>query len=192
MHERPPAGSEVRFRVPRLVGTARLSFRPAVPDDAEFILSLRLDESKNKHISPTSPDVEAQRNWLEQCSKDDSQAYFIIETSNGTPVGTVRLYDPQGSSFCWGSWILSDGAPKSSAVETSLMVYRFGLACGFDSAHFDVRKANEKVWQYHERFGARRVREDAENYYYTIAREAIDAAFHRYSDRLPGGIKVEF
>ncbi|HEY0042977.1 MAG TPA: GNAT family N-acetyltransferase [Allosphingosinicella sp.] len=170
---------------------ARLRFRDVTVDDAEFILGLRTDEVKGRHLSPTSPDIDAQRRYLESYGASTNQAFFIIETLSGAPVGTIRIYDPQGTSFCWGSWILADDAPKSSAVESTLMIYRYGLELGFDSAHFDVRKANEKVWQYHERCGAKRVRETDIDYFYTIDREAIEQLLRRYESRVPNGISVD-
>jgi RimJ/RimL family protein N-acetyltransferase len=178
-----------RLVAPRLVTGSRLTFCPANPDDAAFILSLRLDVAKNKHLSATSPDVERQRQWLAALPPD--QVYFIIE-AEGRPVGTVRLYDPRGSSFCWGSWILSDDAPKSSAVESTLMVYATGMALGFTAAHFEVRKENVKVWEYHERCGAERVGETEEEYLYTISEPAIEALFARYQSRLNGPVTVDW
>jgi len=180
---------EARLVAPKLVTGTRLAFRPATPDDAAFILSLRLDEEKNKHLSPTSPDVERQRQWLAALPSD--QIYFIIE-ADARPVGTVRLYDQRGSSFCWGSWILSNDAPKSSAVESTLMVYATGLALGFTAAHFEVRKDNVKVWQYHERCGAERVGETAEDYLYAISELAIQALFTRYQSRMNGPVTVDW
>jgi len=178
-----------RLVAPRLATGARLTFRPAVEDDAEFILSLRLDGAKNQHLSATSPDVEKQRQWLAALPAD--QIYFIIE-AEGRPVGTVRLYDQRGSSFCWGSWILSNDAPKSSAVESTLMVYAVGLALGFTASHFEVRKENVKVWQYHERCGAERVGETEDEYHYAISGPAIDALFARYESRLGGPVKIDW
>jgi RimJ/RimL family protein N-acetyltransferase len=178
-----------RLVTPRLVTGSRLTFRPANPDDSEFILSLRLDEEKNKHLSATSPDVERQRRWLAALPSD--QIYFIIE-ADARPVGTVRLYDQRGSSFCWGSWILSNDAPRSSAVESTLMVYAVGLALGFTASHFEVRKENVKVWQYHERCGAERVGETEEEYLYAISEPAIQALFARYHSRLNGPVTVDW
>ena len=175
-HEKP------QFRRPALVRGPRLSFRDACPDDAAFILSLRLDPEKNAHLSATSPDLAQQSQWLTAYQSDPKQLYFIIEYE-GRTVGTVRLYDQRGDSFSWGSWILSADAPKSAAVESTLMVYRVGLELGFNAAHFDVRKANEKVWQYHERLGAKRVSETDIDYIYSISRTDILAAIERYRDR---------
>jgi RimJ/RimL family protein N-acetyltransferase len=161
------------------------------PEDAEFILSLRLNPDKGRHLSSTDADLEKQRLWLRSCASDESQVYFIIE-AEGRSVGTVRLYDQQGDSYAWGSWILVNDAPRSAALESTLMVYHFGLELGFASAHFDVRKGNEKVWAYHERFGAVRTSEDEENYYYRIDRAAVLAAFERYKSRFPDPIVVTY
>ena len=174
---------------PKSVKGPRLTFRQAVPDDAKFILSLRTDGTKNQHLSATNSDVTAQRRWIETMSRD--QIYFIIE-HNAHPVGTVRMYDQQGMSFCWGSWILSDDAPKSSAVESTLMVYKVGMELGFSGSHFDVRKGNEKVWQYHERLGAKRVGETELDYLYEIDCDAIKKIFAKYADRLSAPIIVDF
>lgn len=181
-----------RLRQPKEVVGHRLLFEPVQMGDAEFILSLRLDPAKNRYLSSTSPDVEAQRRWIASLEDDDSQVYFLIRTLDREPVGTVRLYDVRGSSFCWGSWILSDGAPRSSAVESSVMLYAFGLECDFTSAHFDVRKANEKVWQYHERWGARRVGETELDYLYVIDEAAIRAGLDHYAARVPDGVHVRW
>ena len=121
-------------------------------------------------IDPTTPEKFAelaeQQAWLARYANAEDQAYFIIEYQN-EPVGTVRLYDPQGESFCWGSWILKNTRPSQAAMESALMVYAYAVDhLGFKSAHFDVRKGNEKVWQFHERFGARRVEETAKDHLY--------------------------
>ncbi|WP_374581630.1 GNAT family N-acetyltransferase [Pseudoduganella sp.] len=160
--------------------------RDATVDDAEFILGLRTDPVKGRFLSATANDVAAQKAWLAKYAGDNSQVYFIIEDKNGERYGTVRLYDQQGDSFCWGSWILREGRPSGFAYESALMVYRFALTLGFTQCHFDVRKGNESVWQFHERFGAVRSGETELDYLYTISLDAINAALEKYSKQLPG------
>ena len=70
-----------------------------------------------------------------------------------------------------------------------LMVYRYALdGLGFEASHFTVHKANESVWQFHERFGAVRRAEDEIQYFYDIDREAILASLQRYRRFLPEGL----
>jgi RimJ/RimL family protein N-acetyltransferase len=169
-----------------------LTFRDATTDDAAFILSLRTNAEKSRYLSAVSGELLEQQDWLARYACDDEQAYFIIE-SQGEPIGTVRLYDPQGDSFCWGSWILKDGRPSHAAMESALMVYAYALDhLGFADAHFDVRKGNERVWRFHERFGARRFGETEFDYLYKIHGEAIAISRQRYRKFLERTVSVTF
>lgn len=169
-----------------------LLFRNAEVKDADFILSLRTDGHKAMHLTPTSPELSRQAMWLEQYAAKSDQAYFIIESQAGIPLGTVRLYDAQGKSFCWGSWILKDGVPQSAAIESALMVYAYAIdQLGFQSAHFDVRKGNESVWRFHERFGAIRSKESDIDYFYQIDHKKIMLARTRYKKYLNKSVEVE-
>ncbi len=170
-----------------------LVFRDATIEDAVFIHGLRTNEEKSRYLSKTSPDLEAQIRWLHNYAQTKDQAYFIINDTFGDPIGTVRLYDPKEDSFCWGSWILKDGAPQTAAIESALIVYAYAIDhLGFRRAHFDVRKENERVWRFHERFGAQRVAETDIDYYYEIGFDKIGAARNRYKKFLPNPIEVEF
>lgn len=183
------------LRMPALIKPAKVIgksavLRNATEQDAEFILTLRRDPAKGRFLSATAADLSLQIAWLEKYACDARQVYFIIETTDGRPMGTVRLYDVQGDSFCWGSWILKADAPQAFAIESTLMVYRFALQLGFSRSHFDVRKGNESVWAFHERFGATRVSETADDYLYTIGTQEIEAALSRYRRYLPEGIQI--
>lgn len=168
-----------------------LEFRNALPDDAEFILSLRLDAGKNQYLSGVSPEVEKQRAWLENYQTQTGQAYFII-CSNGRNIGTVRLYDGQEDSFCWGSWILTDDRPRSAAVESAAMVYAYGIDhLGFSRSHFDVRKGNDRVHSFHTRWGAQVIKETDLDIFYTIPPAQIENNRTVMKRFLPNGIIIE-
>jgi len=185
--------NQPRLRKASKVTGKSLVFRNASVADAEFIISLRTDEEKSRYLSYTSPDVQMQREWLQKYAHVDDQAYFIIESISGEPLGTIRLYDPRGESFCWGSWILKSGRPSGAAMESALMVYSYAVDhLGFRAAHFDVRRGNEKVWQFHERFGAVRVREDELDYFYDLGLDAIRNSLDKYRRSLPEPVTVEW
>lgn len=173
-----------------LVRGKTLIFRDATVDDAELILNLRTDAKKGRFLSATSNSLEAQQAWLHTYAASTGQAYFIIERE-GQAIGTVRLYDARGKSFCWGSWIIADGQPAHVAMESALMVYAYALDhLGFEQAHFDVRKANEKVWRFHERFGAKRVGDSDDDFFYRLNMDSIMISMERYKRFLPQGIRV--
>jgi RimJ/RimL family protein N-acetyltransferase len=167
-----------------------LTFRDALREDAQFIFGLRNDPIKSRYLSATSPQLQDQYAWLEAYEKKTDQAYFIIEYDNN-PIGTVRLYDQQGNSFCWGSWILIDSRPTHAAMESALMVYSYAITdLGFSAAHFDVRKENDKVWKFHERFGAVKIREENDDYFFSLSLDAIKASLSKYAKFLPDPVTV--
>lgn len=169
----------------------RLLLRDVVPADCAFIFDLRTSDSAAAHISATPPDRQSQIDYVAAYQRGSKVAYFIICETDGTPLGTVRLYDPQEESFAWGSWILRANAPRFAAIESALIVYHYALDhLGFSSAHFSVREENAKVWQFHERFGAKRYCSEAGQHHFRIGRAAILASLARYRRFLPNGIRV--
>jgi hypothetical protein len=48
-----------------------------------------------------------------------------------------------------------------------------------------VRRGNEHVWRFHERFGATRVSETAEDYFYEIDLPSITSARMHFQKYLP-------
>lgn len=177
----------------------RLRLRQAEVADASFIFHLRHHPLRNQHMSTTSPRPEDQSQWLARYALDDSQAYFVIEARENAEhppqagfsqaLGTVRLYDAQANSFCWGSWMLLPDAPPFAAIESALIVYRYALELGFRSAHFEVQQGNLAVCRFHENFGAVRVGEEAGQIQYSLDHARILESLHRYRRFLPAGIQ---
>jgi len=184
-----PRAPSIR-KASRIVGH-KLVLREADVSDAEFILGLRTDPRKRRFISPTSPQLAQQIAWLAAYRAARDQAYFIVESASGEKAGTIRLYDPMGDSFCWGSWIMKAGAPLAFAVESVLILYSYALHdLGFSRSRFAVRKANRSVWRFMERFGAQRTGETVTDFLYETARDRIEASLVSYSRYLPHPIKV--
>jgi RimJ/RimL family protein N-acetyltransferase len=190
--EKPTMTGVPKFAKPAGVTGHHLLFRQADVSDAAFIVALRTDEKLSRHLSATSSDLDQQVAWLQRYQSDNSQIYFVIQNRNMVDMGTVRLYDRKESSFCWGSWIIKEGQPPSSAIESALIVYHFALSLGFERAHFDVRKANQSVWRFHERFGAIRVGESDADYFFEMPNPAILRSLVKYERFLPNKISVEY
>lgn len=165
-----------------------ISLRLVEPSDAEFILSLRLDQRYNNFLSSVRNDLEEQRDWILNYKKDEFdklQFYFIIERFDGVPCGTVRIYDLRPESFCWGSWILNDSKTRYSAIESALLVYKFGFErLGYNKCHFEVMRKNVKVVDFHKKFGAVIVAEDDENFYFEISKEDVKETSNKFKELL--------
>ena len=156
--------------------------------DASFVLSLRLDSAYNQFLSAVTPDIDAQLLWIKNYKKDEAvgtQYYFIIEKIDGTPCGTVRLYDFKGDSFCWGSWILNENKTRYSALESAFLVYKFAFdILKFKKSHFDVRKGNDKVISFHEKMGAIKTGENELDYFFEITKSAVLDQRERLKNKL--------
>lgn len=156
--------------------------------DAEFILSCRLDDSLNTFLSKIDADLEAQRLWIRKykiSEQNGEQYYFIIERLDGTPCGTVRIYDILSDSFCWGSWILNKDKTRYAAIESALLVYKFGFdILGYQKSHFDVMKGNTKVISFHEKMGAVIVSADDDNHYFEITKSKVTEMASDWLDKI--------
>ncbi|MEO8155397.1 MAG: GNAT family N-acetyltransferase [Rhizobacter sp.] len=162
---------------------ANVVLRDATADDAEFILSLRLNPAKNQHMSATSPRLNDQVLWLQGYAKKTDQAYFIVCDKEGKRLGCVRLYDAEGGSYAWGSWLMVDGLSPLVSVETVLLVYAYGRHLGFKEARIDVRKDNKYVRNFHEKFfGAEMVSEAGIECCYVMREESIAKSLGRFSN----------
>jgi len=74
-------------------------------EDAEFILSLRLDSRLAKFLSPTQNDIDAQRQWIRSYKERERQnkEYYFIFVSNEIKYGVNRIYNINEISFEIGS-----------------------------------------------------------------------------------------
>lgn len=154
---------------------ASISLRPVMEDDAEFILSLRLNPDLNRYLSQVPNDINSQKMWIREYKQREISGiewYFIITLSSGEDLGTVRLYDFIQDSFCWGSWVMKRSKPPHAAIDTAIAIYDFAFDdLGFIRSHFDVRKENVNVVRFHERLGARITRKDEENFYFEYLKD---------------------
>ena len=164
-----------------------INMRTVTTEDAEFIYNMRQNQNKTKYLSRVTGTVESQKEWIKnykQREEEKKEFYFVIESKDERKLGLVRMYDFQDNSFCWGSWLIKEDAPKSTAIESALQIYEFGFySLGFEKSHFDVRKENDKVIAFHQRFGAKIVDEDELDYFFNFEKrdyEIIKEKYKRY------------
>lgn len=152
--------------------------------DAEFIFKLRSDKDKTRFISQISGTVLDQKKWISDYKVRElnkEEFYFLIESKDSMRLGTLRLYDFKKNSFCWGSWIVLEGSPNYTAIESALLLYEFGFnRLNFLESHFDVRKKNTKVVKFHKRFGATIISEDDLDYFFRYKKEDYERIKEKY------------
>ncbi|MEA1891135.1 MAG: GNAT family N-acetyltransferase [Campylobacterota bacterium] len=155
-----------------LICGKNINLRAVELEDAEFIFALRTNQDKTKYLSKVTGTIEDQRTWIKSYKVKElnkEEFYFVIESKVKEKLGLVRVYDFIDSSFSWGSWIIKDGAPTSTAIESALQIYEFGFyKLNFKRSHFDVTKGNDKVLSFHKKFGAVVIDETPQNYMLNI------------------------
>lgn len=147
-------------------------------EDAEFILSLRLDNRLAKFLSPTQNDIDAQRHWIRSYKERERQnkEYYFIFASNEIKYGVNRIYNINEISFEIGSWLFGRNTPEGVAILADLYARDFAFEnYKLNECRFEVRKENKSVVAYHKRFNPTLIKEDDQNFYYTLTKEKYDA-----------------
>ncbi|MDD3591552.1 MAG: GNAT family N-acetyltransferase [Sulfurovum sp.] len=161
-----------------------INMRTVALGDAEFIYAMRQNQDKTKYLSKVTGTVESQKEWIKNYKKREKEGqefYFVIESKNEEKLGLVRVYDFKDGSFCWGSWLIKEDAPKTTAIESALQIYEFGFYnLGFQKSHFDVRKGNDKVIAFHKRFGAKIVDKDELDYFFHFEKSVYELIKEKY------------
>lgn len=158
----------------------RLDLRVVTVDDAEYVHKLRVDPAYNAHLSAVTGTVADQALWIERYKEREAageEFYYIIVLKDGTPCGTVRLYDITPESFTWGSWVLDHNKPAKAALESAVLVYRLGYdVLGLPKAVFEVDAANTHTQAFHRRFGAHQTGQDESNLYFDLTNAQFEEA----------------
>ena len=167
-----------------LISGKNINMRTVELNDADFIYDMRQNQSKTKYLSKVNGTVEDQKKWINQYKDREAEKkefYFILESKECEKFGLVRMYDFKDQSFCWGSWLIKDNAPKSTAIESALQIYEFGFyELGFNQSHFDVRIGNDKVIAFHQRFGANIIDKDDLDYFFVFKKEDYENIREKY------------
>jgi len=149
-----------------------IKLRTVEVEDAEFILSLRLNDKLGRYISPTTNNIEQQQDWIKKYKEREEKGfeyYFITIDDNGNKYGLNRIYDFDNNSFESGSWLFSPDAPKGYSILSDLAGRDYGFeAIGFEFCRFNVKKKNTTVINYNLAFKPEIISEDEFSLYFKI------------------------
>jgi|SaaInlStandDraft_4_1057021.scaffolds.fasta_scaffold18364_3 RimJ/RimL family protein N-acetyltransferase len=167
-----------------IINGKNINLRTVEVDDAEFIYSMRKNQLRTKYLSEISGTIENQKEWIENYKvreKDNKEYYFILESKDNINYGLVRMYDFKNESFSWGSWLIKEDAPKTTAIESALQIYELGFyKLGFKRSHFEVHKNNKKVFSFHQKFGAKIVTENELEYFFNFEKSDYENTKKKY------------
>lgn len=118
-----------------------VELRPLAHADIEALRVWRNDEANSRYIRKipyVSP--EAQEKWFEGYLSDEAVYSFAI-CVDGRLVGSVSLYDPEGSSIEFGKLMVGAGKGRGVGKKAT----KAALALAFDVLGFDEVKAEVSV-----------------------------------------------
>ncbi|MGL5053355.1 MAG: GNAT family N-acetyltransferase [Cetobacterium sp.] len=173
---KPELLKKQKLKKTKIVGKL-INLRLVIMNDAQFILNLRIDKDIIKFISSTSTSLIDQKKWIRNYltrEKKKKEYYFIIETKDSKPCGTVRIYkiNDKKKECTWGSFILNSIRPDGSSYEviSSTLNYAFNTL-NMKKVFLDVKKENKKAIYIYEKSGFKRFSEDLENCYYEMRKK---------------------
>jgi RimJ/RimL family protein N-acetyltransferase len=126
--------------------------RPVTVADAAYIVQLRRQPRVLGTVGDTSPDVQAQEQWIARYLDRDGDYYFIVEVA-GRPVGTIGVYGVADGSAEWGRWIIEEVVP--AALPSAILIHDLAFGpLGLRELRGKVVPASRRVISFHRRFGA--------------------------------------
>jgi RimJ/RimL family protein N-acetyltransferase len=155
-----------------LVEGNRIVIREAEPEDAAFILSLRLNEKLSRYLQKIENDLEKQRNYICNSKIKRDEYYCVIESKAGEAYGACRLHSITKDGCVPASWIIKPEAPFYVAPEAFFLMFDFALLyLGILQMNIDAMKDNKSVIRFYQKTGADIVGEDEHKYYLRTTRE---------------------
>jgi len=146
--------------------------------DAQFILSLRLDDKLSRFLSPTQNDITVQTAWIREYKKRElvgTEFYFITVDEAGERYGVNRLYNFDNDSFEVGSWLFKNGSPSSFSILSDLATRDYGFyTLGFKFCRFEVKKNNIAVLNYHKKFQPEITGEDEQTIFFRLSIDSYE------------------
>ena len=157
-------------------------------EDAEFIVKLRTNSIKARYISPTSADINGQREWTKSYKQREREGkdYYFMYIYNGKLAGVNRIYEIEGNHFIHGSWIFSDDVPPYCSLAAGIIAREIafdtlGLEEEIDTA--GVHNDNQGVLQYIKALGVEftgtRMYPMGEYYTSKLSKETFNANKHK-------------
>ena len=144
-----------------------IKFELVEENEAEMILNLRNNSNLNKFISKIDLNIEKQKEWIREYKKREKEGedyYFSIkELENDSILGYIRVYniDKNNKTCEWGSWVMKEDKPASSALESVILIYDFIFnILKLEKAFQSVMKGNRKVMLFHKAYGVKKVADD--------------------------------
>ena len=102
-----------------------VNLRSATEEDAAFIIQIRNNPKISMFLPPLNVSIEQQKLWIKKQRSDKDSYYFILETPQEEPIGTLSIYDIV-DNHCEGGRSCCVGEPFA-AVEANILLTDFAF-----------------------------------------------------------------
>lgn len=145
-------------------------------NDADFILSLRANPNRTKHMITLDCNLERQRKWIQEYKEREKEGldyYFIYTNAKGIPIGVNRAssIDHSTKTSKSSSWITVEGL-KSEPLKMLIIGNEiiFNLI-GVESSWGEVQKNNDRAIKIFKLFGYKFDTSDTEFCDFSLSKE---------------------
>lgn len=142
--------------------------------DSEFILSLRTDSELGKFLNNTDSVLNNQLEWIREYKKREElgQDLYFIYYKDDEPIGVNRIYEINADSATTGSWVCKPNLPFELPILTVIMIREiFYDLLNLNNEYFDVRKENKKVQRFQKMFGAKEIKSNDLDIFYSLNKQ---------------------
>ena len=160
-----------------------IQLRTATPDDAQFILDLRLNPKLNQYIGKTNSSLKKQEEWIANKQKARNDYHMIIESPDNKKFGTIAIYDilPDCSQGEWGRWIIQPKSPFYVPFESAILMYHFALSeLELKIIYNGVQNKNTKSINFHKTFGGDITSSDEKETWFEFRLSHLEKVLNKY------------
>lgn len=164
-------------------------------NDADFILSLRADPNRTKHMVTLENDIEKQKKWIREYKKREEEGidyYFIFSDTEENPIGVSRFshIDFIEKTAKSSSWVAIEGLiyePLKMVLMSNEIIFN---SLGIETSWGEVFKNNNSVIKIFKLFGYKFKDSGLDYYYFTIEKnDFFKACENNIINRLKVGRK---
>ena len=124
-------------------------------DDAEFIVKIRNDNSKNMYLHAVPNDIKLQEKWIENQKNRLGDYYFVIYDNNLKKCGLASIYDINETDHMaeFGRWISWGNSVQN--IESVILAFDFAFNnFNINTIYMRTMYDNKAVRSFWKRFGA--------------------------------------
>lgn len=121
-------------------------------DDAEFTLALRQNPLLTRYLPKLDISLEQQKSWILSQREKEGDYFFVVNTLEDKPIGTVSVYNIQGDSAESGRLALIGNAFQNT--EASLLLFKFAFEIlGLQIVTGYIVDGNKRAERFNKQFG---------------------------------------